>query len=247
MITRLSLLLGILCFTISAHSQDGTYYGVKGGMTLGTQQWNSFDKEALVAYHVILSAENMPVQDKFSLFAQVGYHVKGSSIRPRLFGNPFNASFVSSPPRKFEFYNIALSVGAKQEVKKIGNNSAYYLFGIRGDFTVGTNLGDYGDFTVGNPSIAIFYPINSYDFIRRINYGFIAGGGINFPISEYVQGILEFTVNPDFSLQYQQPPIEHVTNPFNGQQTTIAERNIRNLTFEITVGARFLRKIEYID
>lgn len=248
MIKRLLLLLSILSFTISAHSQDGgTYYGIKGGMTLGNQKWNNFDRQTLVAYHGILSMETMPIEERFSLFAQVGYHVKGSSLRPRLFGNSFNAGFTFSPPREFKFYNISLSIGAKQVVKQIGNNSAYYLFGIRGDFTVGTNLDEFGDFTEGNPSIAIFYPINSYDFIRRINYGFIAGGGINFPISEFVQGVLEFTVNPDFSLQYQQPPIPNVTNPFNGQSLTISERNIKNLTFEITVGARFLRKIEYVD
>jgi len=247
MIKRLLLFLSVLSCTVNAHSQGGAYYGIKGGLTLGTQQWNNFDRQALAAYHIILSKESLPAQERFSFFTQLGYHVKGSSIRPRLLGNPFNAGFVSTPPRKFEFYNISLSLGAKQIVKNIGNNSVHYLFGIRGDFTVGTNLGEHGDFTAGNPSVAFFFPIDSYDFIRRINYGLIVGGGLNFPVSEYVQGVLEFTINPDFSLQYQQPPIPNVTNPFNGQLMTIAERNIRNLTFEVTVGARFLRKIEYID
>ena len=59
--------------------------------------------------------------------------------------------------------------------------------------------------------------------------------------------MIEFTVNPDFSLQYEQPAIPNVIDPITGQTRTLQERRIRNLTFEITVGARFLRKVEYID
>lgn len=245
--TRLLLILCFLSITSAAWSQKGTFYGVKGGLTLGTQQWNTFDREPLVAYHFILSMENVPVQEKFSLFGQVGYHVKGSSIRPTLFGNPFNAGFITAPPRKFEFYNLSLSVGAKQVFKDFGKGKAYYLFGIRGDFTLDTNLDDYSVFVDRNPTFAGIYPLDSYDFIRRINYGAIAGGGINFPFSDFIEGLLEFTINPDFSLQYQQPAIPNILDPISGQTRTINERNIRNLTFEITLGARFLRKIEYID
>jgi len=247
MVTRFLLILGLLSFTSAIFAQKGTFYGVKGGLTLGNQKWDSFERDALVGYHIILSMESMPVQEKFSLFAQLGYHVKGSSLRPILFGIPFNASSITAPPRKFEFYNISFSVGAKQVFKNIGSSSAYYLFGIRGDYTMDTNLDDYSVFIDLNPSYAGIYPIDSYTFIQRINYGAIAGGGINFPFSDYVQGVLEFTVNPDFSLQYQQPAINNVIDPFNGQTRTIPERNIRNITFEITLGARFLREIEYVD
>ena len=59
--------------------------------------------------------------------------------------------------------------------------------------------------------------------------------------------MLEFTVNPDFSIQYQQPPIPNVLDTYTNQTITIPERRIRNLTFEVTVGFRFLRRIEYID
>jgi len=61
---------------------------------------------------------------------------------------------------------------------------------------------------------------------------------------------LEFTVNPDFSNQYNQPQIDNVIdpNPNSIRPTfTIPERQIRNLTFEVTAGFRFLRIVEYID
>ncbi len=238
----------LCCGLIYLNAQSaGSYFGIKGGLTLATQQWNTFDREPLVGYHGIFSVETLPEQERFSLFAQVGYHVKGSAIRSTVWGNPFNGGFNGVPARKFEFYNISLSLGAKQRFSEVGNNKIYYLFGIRGDFTVDTNLDEYTDFVERNPTFAGVYPIDSYEFIRRINYGFIAGGGFEFPFSEFVEGVLEFTVNPDFSLQYQQPAIPNVIDPFTGNTRTISERRIRNLTFEITVGARFLRKIEYYD
>ncbi len=232
---------------------QGTYFGLKGGLTVGTQQWNSFDRDPLIAYHGILSIESFPEQGRFSLFAQAGYHLKGSAIRQSLFGNPFNSSFVSFPAQRFEFQNISLSVGAKQVISEVGSGQLYYMFGIRGDYTIDTNLDEYERFVERNQITAGIYPLDVYFTgetllgVRRLNYGFLAGGGLNFPFSEYVEGLIEFTVNPDFSLQYEQPAIPNVIDPITGQNRTLPERKIRNLTFEITVGARFLRKVEYID
>lgn len=250
MYIRLLLLLSSLLLSYQSWGQ-GTFYGLKGGMTIANQQWNTFERDPLIGYHAILSAESAPADDKFSLFGQLGYHLKGSAIRRSLFGNPFNAGFVAFPTQRFEFHNLSLSVGAKQVIAQVGNSDVYYLFGIRGDYTLSTNLDEYERFSELNQIPPGIYPLNVYFSenqilgIRRFNYGFLAGGGLNFPFSEYVEGILEFTVNPDFSLQYQQPSIDNVRNPINGQNTTIQERKIRNLTFELTVGARFLRKVEY--
>ncbi|MEM1215464.1 MAG: hypothetical protein AAGJ82_07260 [Bacteroidota bacterium] len=243
------------CFTpLTAQDYGGTWFGLKGGMTLGTQQWNSFDQNPLVAYHGIFSIEGVAAEQQFSLFAQLGYHVKGSSIRRRLFGNAFNpGSFVTVPPRRFMFQNISLVLGGKQVIKRIETADVYYLFGIRGDYTVDTNLDEYDRFIQANPNFAGIYPLDVYYSpttlvgVRRINYGITLGGGLNFPLSEYIEGVVEFTVNPDFSLQYEQPEIPNVLDPFTNQTRSIPERRIRNLTFEVTVGCRFLRKVEYID
>ncbi len=248
------LLLSLLvALSIGLQGQGGTYYGLKGGLTLGTQQWNGFDRAPLIGYHGIASIESYSPDAKFSLFAQLGYHLKGSAIRRSLFGNPFNAGFTTFPPQKFEFHNVGLTVGAKQTVQELGRAKVYYMFGVRGDYTLTTNLDEYESFVALNPNFAGFYPLNVYYNsqtligIRRLNYGFTAGGGFLFPFSDFIEGVLEFTINPDFSLQYEQPSIPNVRDPFTGQSRTISERKIRNLTFEVSVGARFLRKIEYID
>lgn len=252
MYTRILLCISLLSFALATQAQ-GTFFGVKGGMTIGVQQWNSFDRDPLIGYHGIFSMESVPYEGKWSLFAQAGYHLKGSAIRRSLFGNPFNSSFVSFPAQRFEFHNISLSIGAKQVIGNLGSSNIYYLFGIRGDYTLDTNLDEYQRFAERNGIAATIYPLDVYFTsetllgVRRLNYGFIAGGGLNFPFSEYVEGLIEFTVNPDFSLQYEQPAIPNVIDPITGQTRTLQERKIRNLTFEITVGARFLRKVEYID
>lgn len=249
--TKLFSLFFLLLFVGYQSQAQGTFYGVKGGLTIANQQWNAFERDPLLSYHAIISAESADAEGGVGLFAQLGYHVKGSAIRRSLFGNPFNSSFVSLPAQRFEFRNLSLTLGAKQAISQVGEGSVYYLFGLRADYTLNTNLDEYERFTQANPVLSGIYPLNVYFSenqivgVRRFNYGFLAGGGLTFPFSEYVEGLIEFTVNPDFSLQYQQPDIPNVTNPFNGQSRTLAERKIRNLTFEITVGARFLRKVEY--
>ena len=250
--TRILLFVSFLLLAGASQAQ-GTFYSLKGGLTIGTQQWNAFDRDPLIGYHGILAVESFPEEGQFSLFAQVGYHLKGSAIRQSLFGNPFNNSFVSFPSQRFEFHNLSLSVGAKQFVADVGTGKLYYLFGLRADYTMDTNLDEYERFVERNQITAGIYPLDVYFNsetllgVRRFNYGFLAGGGLTFPFSEFVEGLVEFTVNPDFSLQYEQPAIPNVLDPITGQTRTLPERRIRNLTFEITVGARFLRKVEYID
>ena len=62
-------------------AQGGTVYGVKGGLTMATQQWDNFDRQPLLLPHGSIFIESLSEEDAFSLFAQVGYHPKGSAIR----------------------------------------------------------------------------------------------------------------------------------------------------------------------
>jgi hypothetical protein len=62
--------------------------------------------------------------------------------------------------------------------------------------------------------------------------------------------VLEITVNPDFSKQYNQPRIDNIINPSpwaSERTTSIPERSISNTTFELTLGFRFLHKYIIID
>ncbi len=248
---RLLLFLVFLPILLTAQRIDengdeygGYFFGVKGGLTIGQQQWNNFQREPLFSYHGIGFIETLPEEGRFALFAQLGYHVKGSRIVQRNVLNPISGNIFRAPAESFEFNNLSLSIGGKQTITFTPIANIYYLLGVRLDYTVSTNLDEYN--TV-NQQFRLFYPIEDNQFLRRINYGVIAGGGFEFPWNERVAGVLEFTINPDFSLQYMQPQIDNIIDPFTSGTTSIPERNIRNLTFEITAGFKFLRKIVYLD
>ena len=225
----------------------GYYFGIKGGLSIGFQKWNAFERDPLFRYHGIAFIESA-TEENVGLFAQAGYHIRGSAIRTPVvtiqgISRPFDAFTVP-----FEFQNVALSIGAKQKFALgLGENKFYYLIGVRGEYTIGTNLRPDG-ITEDHPFF-FSYPFD--EFVNNINYGLIAGGGIEFNISEFVGALIELTVNPDFSKQYNQPEIPNVINPnqFSGGSSniTIRERNIVNTTFELSIGFRFLRRVEYVD
>lgn len=218
-------------------------YSVKGGLTIGTQKEGNFEQDALFSYHGALSMESVTDDNPFGLFVQLGYHVKGSAWRNVQFSN-FGSNNVSIVTRKFKYENVGLVLGFKNNFKESDSYRLYYLFGVRGDYTVGTNLDEYEEQNTffGAP----IYPFN--EAVRKFNYGATLGGGLQFPFTEFVSGIVEVTISPDFSDQYRQ-------GAFNGTiyqngvpvARSFAERKIRNLVFEVSLGFRFLHKIEYLD
>lgn len=230
-----SLIINQLC-------AQGTAYSFKGGLTLGIQKWNGFDQGPLFKYHGALTAESLDETATFSIFAQAGYHLKGSAIRNQN-GFDFNGNFYRLPAQEFIFKNVSLVLGGKRKYDLSDAMKGYYLFGLRGDYTLGTNLDKYK--TANEYNGGLYYPDNN--FVRKWNYGVTLGGGIEFAFGELVGGLLEVTLNPDFSYQYKQPNIPNVRDPYTGQNRTIPERTIRNVTFEITAGFRLLHKVEYVD
>jgi hypothetical protein len=239
------------CFSgLTAQEYGGYHFGVKGGLTVGQQDWNGFERDPLIGYHGAAFIESIPVEGRFSLLAQLGYHLKGSSLRQRNLTNTINGQVFRAPAETFEFYNLSLIGAARQVFTELGATRAYYLLGLRLDYTLDTNLDKYNDLSNDENTALLraYYPLEDNAFLRRVNYGVSVGGGFEFPFSEYVGMLLEFSVHPDFSLQYQQPQIENVPSPFSVSRTvTLPERRIRNLTFEVSLGFRFLRRIEYID
>lgn len=238
----LLILLGNLII-YNIHAQ-GFVFGLKAGPTIGVQQWDGSDRDPLFKYHGILFIESLDEANNFSVFAQAGYHVKGSAVRynfrPVCIGS--NGQFVECniETQEYRFNNLSLTLGGKRKFD-YNNNKVYYLFGIRGDLTLNTNLDEYEAYNQYFP----YYPFD--EAVNKLNYGVTLGGGIEFPMSDLIDAMVELTVNPDFSKQYFQPPIPNITNPYNGESYTIRERSIRNITFEITFGFRFKRIVEYID
>ncbi len=237
----------LLCFILSIFTNisfaQSYAFGVKGGLTASFQKWNNYERDPLFAYHGIVFIESAQEENKVAVFAQIGYHVKGSALRNRNFFNPINGQTFRPPTTKFLFNNISLTLGGKQKYDWGESNKMYYLFGLRGDFTISTNFDQYE--SINRMFNTLYYPDDS--FVRKWNYGATLGGGFEFAITDYVAGIVEFTVNPDFSRQYFQQPIPNILDLRTGQNRTLRETEIRNTTFEITVGLRFLHEIEYID
>lgn len=241
------VLLVIGCFISRPVFGQGSVFGVKGGLSIGTQNWgNSFQRDPMFNYHGDIFVESLPEANQWSLYAQLGYHSRGSAIRNRNFFNPINNNFFRPPADIFLFHNAVLALGAKQKFDMGLDSKWFYSFALRGEFTFDTNLDIYSRFNEQFPAFSI-YPFDDSFYINEFNYGFSGGAGMEFSFSEFIGASLEFTVNPDFSLQYRQPAIPNVRDPWSGQNTTIPERRIRNMTFELTAGFRFLRKVQYLD
>jgi hypothetical protein len=236
----LFLLAGAVQTALPAQS---TAFILNIGPSIGTQKWdNSFDREPLFKYHASLGIESVNNEDdRGALFAQIGYHVKGSANR---FSFWRISGGVEIFTQNFLFNNISLLLGAKQK-KPLGNAAAKYFYfgGIRGDYTLNTNLKKLNE---ENPFLRTYYPQDG--FVRKWMAGVSVGGGLELNFSELIGAQVMLSVNPDLTNQYFQPSIPNVIDPFTpGQTITIPERRIRNTTIELSLGLRLLRKVEYVD
>ena len=248
----LNILFIVLCATqISAQSY---VFGVKGGLSVGNQRWNEGERNLLYKYHGIGFMETVPTTGNLSVFGQLGYHIRGSAIRTRAYTSTGLNGVINLPSTltEFQFKNIGLTLGVKQKnVLKIKN--AFYGLGVRADYTVGTSLGniDLGDDVISSYYQMMYqYPVP--ENVKHFNYGLYLSGGMEFPFSEYIGGIVELSINPDISRQYFSPEIRNVVirNEYddrNGQTVTLPSQTIRNVTIELSLGIKFLRKIIYVD
>jgi hypothetical protein len=241
----LLILSGSIANRLAAQS---TAFVVGGGSSIGTQRWgNSFQRQPLFAWHGTLAIETVNNDDdRSSLFVQLGYHQKGSAVRfwnIQTGGNYFQAT------EKFKFNNLSLILGAKQKKPLGSGQSKYFYFGgIRADYTVSTNLGELQaqNQLNSNPYAYAIYPFEG--FVKKFVGGVSVGGGVQLPLTELIGAELKVSLHPDFTYQYNQPPIPNVivydpTRP--GQSVTIEQRQIRNTTLEISLCLRFLRKVIY--
>jgi len=236
--------LFLISFTLSVFilNAQSFAWGVKGGLLVGLQKWEGIQRDPLLKYQGSMFIESVPEGNAFSLYAQGGLHLKGGALRNQRYFFP-NGDLYTPPTTEFIFRNASIVLGAKQKFDFGAVGKKFYSFGIRADYTVSTNLDDFRNGTTPAP---FTFPDNF--FVRKFNYGVSLGGGLEFPFNELVGAIVDLTINPDFSFQYQQPPLGNVASPsVPGQIISIPERKIVNVTMELSVGFRFLRKVEYID
>jgi hypothetical protein len=215
------------------------WFGVKGGGAMNFQSWGdgsfggSVNRDPLFSLNGDLFIESYDEDKKGALYAQAGFHTRGSSFRFFSFNNIF------SEQQGFQFRNIVAEIGAKKTLPNFEKYNPYFILGVRGEYTVSTNLDRYVQFG------QLFYPIN--EFVRKFNYGVTAGGGFELPVSELSNVFVEFSLQPDLSFQYEQQPLFNIIDPWTSQPVNIGLRQVRNLAIEAKVGIKFLRKVEYVD
>jgi hypothetical protein len=233
------LILIVFVLPICLWSQSSRF-GIKLGPTMGTQRWNYFQNGPLYKYHGAIWLESYSENDPYSIFGQLGYHIKGSATRYR---SPitFQSTTYQLPTDEFIFRNASALVGFKKKFLKT-SNSSYYSIGLRGEYTISTNLSAYKQIN----ELVPVYPFD--DAVRKFLVGATFGAGLDFKINEFVGAILELNIAPDISRQYFQPQLNNIVDIFQpGATTSIPEKSIRNLAVEISLGIHFLRKVTYID
>ena len=237
-----------LCFLVFHSNVDGQSYafGVKGGLLAGLQQWEGQDRSLQFKSHGVLFLESAEEGELYSIFGEAGFHQRGSARRNNRFVNP-SGNFFDAPTEEYIFNNVSLTLGAKSKKELNDAILAYYGLGIRGEYTVSTNLDVFREQfeEIYGPNVLVGYPIE--EFVRKWNYGITVMGGFEWHMTEFIAGLAELRVSPDFSAQYLQPPIANAYDPYTGNTRSYNEQKAVNISIELTIGFRFLRKIIYID
>lgn len=216
--------------TIVSASSQSYWFGPQLGSAINFQRWNDVQQRSLLTLTGDFSVETHSEEGEGTVFASLGYRTRGSGIRAFTFNQQFFGN------QSFRFNNLVLEVAFKKYFDPVQKFIPWYKLGGRAEYTVSTNLEQYEGFQNA------FYPHN--DFVRRFGYGVTFAGGIDYPLTEGLRGFVELSLNPDMSLQYFQPPINNVFDPWTQQRRSLGERSIRNVSIELKVGLKFLRKVE---
>lgn len=229
-------LIVIFLFSLTSDAQS-FIFGPKVGPLVGVQQWDGVQRGPLVAGHVAVFIESYREDDPSSLYAQIGLHQRGSAERDLVINRSIGDLVRQN--LSYKFSNISLQLGAKRLLKMESKAKPFYTMGIRAEYTVKTNLDQFD-----NSQFAAYFPNNA--FVNKFNYGISGGGGFQYQFGDLVGGTVELTISPDISKQYERPPVPNVINPRNvGSSITLRQQEVRNISLEIGVSLRLLRKVEY--
>lgn len=236
---RTLLLIGA-CFLFlltDGHTQSFVF-GPKIGPSLAFQRWRNLpDRGALFNYHGSFFIESYQENEPSSLYAEVGFHRRGST-ELRTFVNATGTA-ASRSRQSYIFNNVNLIAGAKRILNMEKSAQPYYILGVRAEYTVSTNLEEFIQFAPWTPAP---------QFVNSFNYGFTVGGGFQYDFSELVGGAIEVSIHPDISKQFDQPPFDNITNPFSlgSNRLSLPQQQIRNISLEISLVLRLKRIVEII-
>jgi hypothetical protein len=215
------------------------WFGIKGGGAMISQSWgtgfgSSGSSDLGFGPCGDIFVESYDEENKGSLYASLGYHSRGSAIQFTSITSDFSAR------QTFLFNTASLELGAKKPFFLGGKFDPYFTVGVRGGYTMNTNLDNYLKFN------SLYYPSNA--FVQKWNYGFSAGGGFESRLSDMIRYFVDVQISPDLSYQYIQPPLFNVPDPWDtSRKINLDERQAKNLSIELKVGIRFLKKVIYVD
>lgn len=232
---RLSILLAVcaIAWMIPAAGEaQGYIFGISAGPTLSNQRVSGFQREPFLRYHGLIFIESTSEISPNSLYARLGYHVKGSAINVRSIFDPNTGLESAARSYAMEFHNASFSLGVRQR-REVGQTHVGYGFGLRVDYNLDANFG------------LLFAGLEGAQ--NRFTYGVNVDVGIEFPMSELVSTYVELGFSPDLIEQIFIPPQPTGYNYPDGRPIILPETRLTNLVFEARVGFRFWRKIIYTD
>lgn len=204
------------------------YWGFKGGLTLATQKWNTFQRQVMPTYHGAFLIEYFGKWSKgrnetgpsrrLGMLATLGYAQRGATYRT------WNIIGTNKRPKDV-FHNIGLLVAAKGLFRAAPQFNAFYGMGLRAEYTVRANL-----------------VTNYSQYVNNFNYGVWFAGGIEFALRS-AAFFVELSFSPDVSKQVRVPMGVYMgVDQITGQNIyTNREEKIYNLSFEVSVGVKFGR------
>jgi len=86
-------------------------FGVKGGPSLCFQRWGEGNRDVLWAHHATVFIESAPPISQGVIYAQAGYHVRGSALRFQAIN--VNNIFLGHRTDEFCYNNRSVAVGFK--------------------------------------------------------------------------------------------------------------------------------------
>lgn len=221
----------LFTLTVNLIFAQSFYFGPAIGPGVNFQRWEEADNDPLLSVNAEVFIESMAEETKSAFFASLGYKTRGSS---NIFSNASGGININA--YKYKFNNAVLELGAKRYFNE-NESRPYYLVGVRGEYTVSTNLNEFRRFNTP------FFPDNSY--VRKFLYGFTLGGGYEMKFNDFLNGFIQISMCPDLNLQYYQPPLENVFNPFGFGTQNLGEKRVKNTSVEIKFGLKILRKVVY--
>ncbi len=223
-------ILFFIAIILNNYSFAQDAFGIKGGTTIGFQNWNGQQRQALV--EPLGNGElfyETPFDSTSSFIFEIGYHKRGSAILQREFTYTdvaLGQITVPATTYKSVFECVNLQAAFRKSFPLSGGFTSYALIGVRLEYMFRDTIAFYSRLPIVGKN--------------NILYGVSLGGGIekrigNSPI--IIQ--LEAQIQPDFAKQIEQPAYPYYDKYQPQTNPILPEQKVINVTGEITLGLKY--------